>query len=55
VDSSILDQVHAASTMDPLVFDIKLLCDNNLEKFKVLEGLLYFEESLYFPEGPAGL
>jgi hypothetical protein len=46
VDSSFLNQVCAASTMDPLDLDIKHRFDNNREKFKFL-GNLYFGERLY--------
>jgi hypothetical protein len=55
VDSSFLDQVRAASTMDPLVLDIKRRSDNNREKFKFVNDLLYFKECLYIPKGPACL
>jgi hypothetical protein len=55
VDSSFLDQVCVASTMDPLVLNIKCRSDNNCEKFKFVDDLLYFEERLYIPEGPARL
>jgi hypothetical protein len=46
LDSSFLNQVCAASTMDPLDLDIKHRFDNNREKFKFL-GNLYFGERLY--------
>jgi hypothetical protein len=52
MDSSFLDQVHAASTMDLLILDIKHHFDNNCEKFKFVDDLLYFEECLYILEGP---
>jgi hypothetical protein len=55
MDSSFLDQVCATSTMEPLVFDIKRRSDNNCKKFKFVDDLLYFEERLYIPEGPARL
>jgi hypothetical protein len=55
VDSSFLDQVHPASTMDPLAPDIKRRSDNNCEKFKFVDKLLHFEERLYILEGPARL
>jgi hypothetical protein len=55
VDSSFLDQVCAASTIDPLVLDIKHCSNNNYEKFKFVDNLLYFEERLYIPKGPPGL
>jgi hypothetical protein len=48
---SFLNQVCATSTMDPLVFDIKCRSNNNHEKFKFLDNLLYFEEHLYILEG----
>jgi hypothetical protein len=54
VDSSFLDQIRVASTMDPLVLDIKHF-DNNREKFKFVDDVLYFEEHLYKPEGPTRL
>jgi hypothetical protein len=40
--------------MDPLVLDIKHF-DNNREKFKFVDDVLYFEEHLYKPEGPTRL
>jgi hypothetical protein len=55
VDSSFLDQVPVASTIDPLVLDIKCCFDNNCEKFKFVDDLLYFEEHLYIPKGPTRL
>jgi hypothetical protein len=55
MDSSFLDQVRTASTMDPLVFDIKRRFDNNREKFKFVDDLFYFEERLYILKGPARL
>jgi hypothetical protein len=55
VDSSFLDQIHAASILDPLVLDIKRCSNNNCEKFKFVDDLLYFEECLYIPEGLACL
>jgi hypothetical protein len=54
VDSSFLDQIRAASTLDPLILDIKR-SNNNREKFKMVDDLLYFEERLYIPEGHARL
>jgi hypothetical protein len=53
--SSFLDQIHTISTLDLLVIDIKRRSDNNCEKFKLVDDLLYFEECLYIPEGPARL
>jgi hypothetical protein len=47
VDSSFLDQVCTAPTMDPLVLDIKPRSNNNHDKFKFVDDLLYFEERLY--------
>jgi hypothetical protein len=47
VDSLFFNEVRAASTMDPLVLDIKRCSDNNCEKFKFVDNLLYFEEQLY--------
>jgi hypothetical protein len=41
--------------MDPLVLDIKRCFDNNREKFKFVDDLLYFEDRLYILEGPARL
>jgi hypothetical protein len=55
VDSSFLDQIRAASTLDPLVLDIKRRFDKNREKFKLVDDLLYFKERLYIPEGPTRL
>jgi hypothetical protein len=55
VDSSFLDQIRTASTMDSLVLDIKRCFDNNCEKLKFVDDLLYFEERLYILEGPARL
>jgi hypothetical protein len=55
VDSSFLDQIHSASTLDPLIRDIKRRSDNNRKKFKFVDDLLYFEERLFIPEGPARL
>jgi hypothetical protein len=55
VDSSFLDQIRAASTMDPLVLDIKHRSDNNHKKFKLVDDFLYFEERLYILEGPVHL
>jgi hypothetical protein len=55
MDSSFLNQVRAASTMDPLVLDMKCRSDNNHEKLKFVDDLLYSEERLYIPEGPARL
>jgi hypothetical protein len=55
VDSSFLDQIRAASTLDLLVLDIKHRSDNNRKKFKLVDDLLYFEERLYIPKGPARL
>jgi hypothetical protein len=55
VDSSFLDQIRAASTMDPIVLDIKRCSNNNREKFKFVDDVLYFEEHLYKPEGPTRL
>jgi hypothetical protein len=55
VDSSFLDQVRAASTIDPLVLDIKRRFDNNCKKFKFVDNLLYFEERLYILEAPTRL
>ena len=52
VDSSFLDHVCTASTMDPQIFDIKHHSNNNDEIFKFVDNLLYFEEPLYIPEGP---
>jgi hypothetical protein len=40
-----------ASTMDPQVLDIKHPFDNNREKFKFIDNLLYFEKRLYIPVG----
>ena len=37
--------------MDPLVLDIKRHFDNNSEKFKFVNDLLYFEKHLYILEG----
>ena len=55
MDSSFLDQVRTASTIDPLILDIKHRSDNNHEKFKFVDDLLFFEERLYILEGPARL
>ena len=55
VDSSFLDQVRVASTMDPLVLDIKSRSINNCEKFKFVDKLLHFEKRSYILEGPACL
>ena len=55
MDSSFLDQLRAASTIDPLVLDIKHCFDNNREKFRFVDDLLYFEERLYIPKGSAHL
>jgi hypothetical protein len=55
MDSSFLDQVRVASTMDHLVLDIKRRYNNNREKFKFVDDLLYFEECLYILEGPTQL
>ena len=55
VDSSFLNQIHIASTMDFLVLDIKCRSDNNHEKFKFVDDLLYFEDCLYILEGPTCL
>jgi hypothetical protein len=41
--------------MDLLVLDIKRRSDNNYEKFKFVDDLLYFEERLYNPEGSVHL
>jgi hypothetical protein len=41
--------------MDPLVLDIKRCSDNNCEKFKSVDNLLYFEERLYILERPTRL
>jgi len=52
VDSLFLNQIHIASTLDPLVFDIKqwLYCNDNT--FKLMDNLLYFKKCLHIPEGP---
>jgi hypothetical protein len=55
MDSSFLDQVCAALTMDPLILDIKHRSDNNCEKFKFLDDLLYFQERLFIPKRHARL
>jgi hypothetical protein len=41
--------------MDPLVLDIKHRSNNNREKFKFVNNLLYFEECLYILEGSTHL
>jgi hypothetical protein len=55
MDSSFLNQVRAASTIDLLVLDIKRCSIINHEKLKFVDDLLYFEERLYILEGPAQL
>jgi hypothetical protein len=55
VDSSFLDQVRAATTMDPLVLNIKRHSNNNHEQLKFVDDLFYFEERLYILEGPTRL
>jgi hypothetical protein len=55
IESSFLDQVFAASTMNLLVLDIKRRFDDNREKFKFVDNLLYFEKRLYIPKGPTHL
>jgi hypothetical protein len=41
--------------MDPLVLNIKRHFENNREKIKFMDDLLYFEECLYIPEGSTRL
>jgi hypothetical protein len=36
-----------------LTSSVALTSDNNCEKFKFVDDLLYFEERLYIPEGSA--
>jgi hypothetical protein len=55
VNSSFLDQVRIASTMDPPILDIKRHSNNNRERFRIMDDLLYFEEHLYIPERPTCL
>ena len=52
IDSSFLNQIYVASYLDLLIVDIKCCSDNNHEKLKFVDDLLYFEEHLYIPEGP---
>ena len=40
---------------DAFVLDIKRRPNDNSDKFKFEEDLLYFEERLYIPEGPTRL
>jgi hypothetical protein len=52
IDLSFLDQVRVVSTMDLLVLDIKRHTDNNREKFKFVDDLLYFEVCFIFRKHP---
>jgi len=55
VDSSFLTQVCTTSTLDTLVLDIKHWSHYDDNNYKMMDNLLYFEESLYIPEGPLRL
>lgn len=53
IDVDFLNQVRAATINDSVALDIKQRVND--DKFKVEEGLLYFEERLYIPGGPTRL
>ena len=55
MDPSFIDQICTTSSKDKLVLNIKNRPDNNHERFKLVDNLLYFEERLYIPKGLACL
>ncbi len=53
IDTDFLEELRGASVVDSLVRDAKHRLDK--DKFKIEDGLLYFEGRLYIPEGPPRL
>lgn len=54
-DSIFLNHVCDVTINDALVLDIKRCHDENIDKFKFEDNLMYFEECLYIQEGPMRL
>lgn len=53
IDADFLEEIREASIADSLVQNAKQRLDK--DKFKIEDGLLYFEDRLYIPEGPPRL
>jgi len=55
LNSLFLDQICIASTLDPLILDIKQWPHHDNNTYKLMDNLLYFEECFYVLEGPLRL
>jgi len=55
IESLFFDEEREIICLETLVFNMKQWPNNNCHKFKLINGLFYFEEQLYIVEGLACL